>query len=593
MEEVIIMEQAVAEMEKQLKDMHMQQQRQPLIKQIKLEPNDNFDPDADDDDADRFQLTITQNEHGLSFQTSIQTASDIFSFLTKTLRCFSESSSGIPTPMHSPLFYTDRTQEQITISNQNRLIERMIYSMFLEKHETRKPQLLGWHDFEGRRQFKLRMIESYFNCLGLVNPTLCIPWFKPIFLANPDSLISTAIAAILTYTNCCHVVHLPPSMTREELAESFRQEAKQKLHEVLLEEEATVFTAATLFFLAQCALIVLEHQEARIYLHMAWQMIVELRKQYAPVQISSPLTYDMVMAESFRRTFYTIRYLNISTNSISDDFTDYTAMMQDYGLGLPTLLENEVHDVSIRNSIEMFRYLVVLHVFQTSGRVDNIKYQLFSGKLKTIKVMDVTEIENQLLQFWRALPEKFRISSSPYHYVDVERINNLENPLSIYMINLYYSFWIMVQTRMMRAPSSTDLAGANLQRLDGERAILIVSVACDALAHLSQALYYRLPCLLELHWLLIASGAMTLLQNSKNANIRDRAKENLQMTLYVIERRLQQQTSEDDNETYHSLDTAELTSSSSTSSSSESENFYFGEFKKTLYNYFDNKEQCK
>jgi hypothetical protein len=113
--------------------------------------------------------------------------------------------------------------------------------------------------------------------MGLLNPVFPKPYYFPLFLANHHVMVTSAMAAFVTYTQCRHVPAIPYPMTREMVGEVFRKEAKELLQDALFEQEPNIYTAATLMFLSQAALITLNNSEARLYMNMAWRMIVDIK----------------------------------------------------------------------------------------------------------------------------------------------------------------------------------------------------------------------------------------------------------------------------------------------------------------------------
>ncbi|KAG1242213.1 hypothetical protein G6F68_016299 [Rhizopus microsporus] len=104
-----------------------------------------------------------------------------------------------------------------------------------------------------------------------------MPHFLPLFEADLSLMVTSAIASFVTYTQCQHVPPIPYPMTREMVGEMFRKEAKELLQDALFEQEPNIYTAATLMFLSQAALITLNNSEARLYMNMAWRMIVDIK----------------------------------------------------------------------------------------------------------------------------------------------------------------------------------------------------------------------------------------------------------------------------------------------------------------------------
>ncbi|KAK4519899.1 uncharacterized protein ATC70_010143 [Mucor velutinosus] len=582
----------------------------------------------------QWQLTVSQGPQGIRFQTSIRSIADVAVFLTESLRCFTNA-----TPLRTPNYHAaDRTQQQLQVTNKMLQIEKVLHSFFKKKQQQQQQQQQHSRQLliapsqpdsaEARTAIKRQLVQSYFACAGLISPIFSKPCFLPLLEAHPNSLTATACCAFVAYSQCKHVTPMDWPVSRESFAESLRQEAKDMLEDVLFEQEPDILIAGALMLLAQCAFITLQNGEGRLYTSLCWRMTLQLKDKYVDtlrtlVPDSPHITPQQAVAESWRRLFYAARYLELNMYMIYDGLADFSSILFDSGIGLPAVLSNERGEVE--QATQVFHHVVRLHNCQMSARSDQLKYQLFAGSLSTISVHDVERLENQLISFWKSLPVEYRLCDSPLEYLQTDRIQQCENPYAIYLNQLYYAYWLTLETRLMRSPSSTDLLGANMERFDGERALLIVSVSCDSISKIFHVLYCRLPCSVELHWLLIASDAMAMLKKAANPHIKARAQKNLKMTLRVMKHRVQQtdQLGGDNNDDYNlwknmlpSSSSPEASISTSTSSSSlagseasdetmdqsssassatatelKPSNAYIKELKKTFATYFPDYEQ--
>lgn len=505
----------------------------------------------------QWQLTVSQGPQGMRFQTSIRSISDVAVFLAESLHCFTAAA-----PLRTPNYHAaDRTQQQLQVTNKMLQIEKVLHSFFKKKQQQQHSRQLliapsQQDSAVARTAIKRQLVQAYFACAGLINPIFSKPCFLPLLEAHPNSLAATACCAFVAYSQCKHVTHLDWPVSRESFAESLRQEAKEMLEDVLFEQEPDILIAGALMLLAQCALITLQNGEGRLYTSLSWRMALQLKDKYVDtlstlVPDSPHTTPQQAVAESWRRLFYAARYLELNMYMIYDGLADFSSILFDSGIGLPVVLSNERGEV--KQAIQVFHHVVRLHNCQMSTRNDQLKYQLFAGNLSTISVHDIERLENQLISFWKSLPVEYRLSDSPLEYLQTDRIQQCENPYAIYLNQLYYAYWLALETRLMRSPSSTDLLGANMERFDGERALLIVSVSCDSISKIFHVLYCRLPCSVELHWLLIASDAMAMLKKAANPHIKARAQKNLKVTLRVMKHRVQQtdQSGDDNNDDYN------------------------------------------
>lgn len=500
---------------------------------------------TNNNNSNQWQLTVSQGPQGMKFQTSIRNISDVAVFLTESLHYFTA------TPLRTPNYHAaDRTEQQLQVTNKMLQIEKVLHSFFKKKQQQQQQQgtrqLLiasSQHDTVARIHIKKQLVRAYFSCAGLINPIFSEPCFLPLLESHPNSLAATACCAFVAYSQCKHVSHLDWPVSRDSFAESLRQEAKGMLEDILFEQEPDILIAGALMLLAQCAFITLQNGEGRLYTSLTWRMALQLKDKYVDtlsrlIPNAAETTPQESVAESWRRLFYAARYLELNMYMIYDGLADFSSILFDSGIGLPIVLSNEKNDAE--QAVQVFHHVVRLHNCQMSTQNDQLKYQLFAGNLNSISIHDIGCLENQLISFWKSLPVEFQLSDSPLEYLQTDRIQQCKNPYAIYLNQLYYAYWLALESRLMRSPSSTDLLGANMERFDGERALLIVSVTCDAISKIFHVLYCRLPCAVELHWLLIASDAMAMLKKAANPRIRERAQKNLKVTLKVLKQRVQQ-----------------------------------------------------
>ncbi|KAG1471364.1 hypothetical protein G6F56_002167 [Rhizopus delemar] len=552
------MENQLAIMEEQLRFYNVQYQLRPTHEEqenvvshpnaFTMHPNAlNFtntmkSTDNNPEKANNWQLTVSGGSEGISLQTSIKSLADVSAFLTNTFQYF----NSYPLP-RTPNYHIDRSLQVLTVTNRMLSVESLLYSFFQSKKKMAEDSLvlnsIPFYDHFTRMVVKGKIIDSYYTCMGMLNPLFPKTHFYPIFRANQHAMLTSAMVAFVTYTQCRHVPVIPAPMTRELLGESFRKEAKDLLEDVLFEQEPNIYIAATLMFLSQCALMTLNNSEARLYMNMAWRMILELKPRHvhvlAEITPDTPFSVERVEAETWRRLFYVIRYLELSLYVLYDGLYDYSSILFDSGIGYPTVLSIEKTAQDTIDSVEAFREVVRVNDCQLTRKDDEIRYRLFTGKLDNVSVHELQRLESQLCDFWKSLPPSFQLSDSPFDYLQMDRIQQCDNPYAIYLHQVYYSYWLALETRLMEEPSATDLEGTNMDRYDGDRALLLVSICSDAMSKIFHILFRKLPCNVEMHWMLIAADAMGRLKKSANPGISARASINLQQTLAVLKRRVQ------------------------------------------------------
>ncbi|ORY94605.1 hypothetical protein BCR43DRAFT_326194 [Syncephalastrum racemosum] len=596
--QVRLMEEQVEAMEEQLMALHVgqqqqqqqQQRQQPLyygpqeppmyIKEEQIDDNNNSndndndyeDEDEDEDDeqqyetvmmqqrkrrrpdnnfessnnkemispehAQQWQLTVSRGRAGgLQLSTSIQNMEDMQMFLYDALGYFRDSS-----PTRPPLYHVDRRVNSLTVTNKILRIEEIIRNFFASQtsqqpqKDAPTPLLLDPCESHLRQH----LIDAYFTCNGSLYPTLVRPYFHPYLRANPDCMLACAMCAFVAYSSCQHAnLSTLTTMPRRELAESCRRRARSLLQDELFESEPTVETVATLMFLTQTSLILLRNSEGRTYISMAWRIATQLRDHYLEQLHNVNPGSAPPEAESWRRLFYMVRYLEVNMHIIYDGRASISPVLLHEDIGYPVVLDCEKDDPELSSAVQVFYHIIRLNDCHLSTKVDEIGYRLLAGSLETVLCSDIEYLENQMFGFWQSLPPKYRLSDSPMDYVQLDRVQQCTDPHVLYLNKLYYSYWLALETRVMQAPSQTNLVGASFSRLDGERALVIVSICSDAVAKIFRFLHWRLPCVIELHWILITSDAMKMLRDAANPQIRERAKKNLRCALKVLKEQLQ------------------------------------------------------
>ncbi|KAI9255563.1 hypothetical protein BY458DRAFT_461683 [Sporodiniella umbellata] len=533
------LEDELVQLENQLRDLHFDLELEPGQESDYEEGSTNSRRLVPANSSENWQLTVTYGPKGTSLQTTIRDIKDVGSFMAETYRFFSPSYN----PFRTPNYYADRSQENIPITIPILQIECVLYSFMQQKTKLSLTTIPSACDDFTRNQLKQQLVWCYFECPGLLNPIFPRAHYMPMFLDHLDSMLTNALVSFSAFNLCQHLHHLqiPFPLTKESLADSFRFKAKEQLEEILFEHDSDLFTAATLFFLSQSALIALENTEARIYMNMAWRMILQLKPRYAHAlggDHDRLQTVARIEAECWRRLLYSIRYLELSLYAVYDGLDDFASILFDTGVGYPTALWIERGTVQ-ENAVEALHEFVRMQDCKFCPEDDNIKLKLSIGRLGVLSVYDLQRLETQLYDFWKGLPPHFRLSDSPLELLSVDRIRQCPNLYAIHLSQIYYVQWLSLEIRVMQAPKSTTLDGVNLERYDGERSLLLVSICTDALSKIFTYLYSKLPCIVELHWLLVAADAMNLLKQCANPEIRARAIQGLHATMAIIRNRTQ------------------------------------------------------
>ncbi|KAI9484841.1 hypothetical protein BDB00DRAFT_853207 [Zychaea mexicana] len=557
LDQVQLLEEEVAAMEMQLRSLNVeaqlrqqQQKQQPDDEQYEQHHRDEHGrSDKKRQRRDSWQLTLAHSTSGLQLQTSIKSVADVATFLKSTIGYF--------TPYRSPNYFVNRQQQFLVVTNKMLNMEQLFRVIFAKKMNQGMmlefPRIYQ-HSYNDPNDTilstKLHFLDTYFDCNGYTLPIFVRPYYHPYLRSRPNAMLTSAIAAFAGFNQCQHI-HQDYQSTRREMAEIFRQEARTLVEDAMFEQEPNMELVGALLLLGQTYLILLRNSEGRIYISMAWRIAMQLRDKYLAVlhdqeqqqqqeqQIASETTNESVSgpraeAESWRRMFYMVRYLEINMHIVYDGRDSVSPTLLHDDIGYPTALPCERSDPSLNEAVQLYRHIVRINDCHISTRVDETGYRLMLGSMDQVPSSDIEYLENQMFGFWRSLPDHYHLSHAAMEYIAIERVQQCQNPNVLYLNMLYYSYWLALETRLMQSPARTDLVGATFDRVDGERALVIVSICCDALAKIFQELNYRLPCVMELHWVLIACDAMKELRASPNNQIRIRAEENMRITLRIL-----------------------------------------------------------
>ncbi|KAG0165031.1 hypothetical protein DFQ28_009309 [Apophysomyces sp. BC1034] len=484
----------------------------------------------------RWSLVLSRKKDGLRLDTSIRTTSDIMIFLNEAIGQL--AAADVP---RTPLYHTNRIDQSLQVVIPILPIELMLRQMFREAIAAR--QFGSNDDFGGDQSvtyLKAQFINMYFNCLYLVHPIIVRSLFQPYLNRNLNSMLATALAAAVAYSQCQHINLAGFPFTRQELGTHLRKQARAQLETVLF-DEPTLLSLATLWYLLECSFLTLENKQARTYTTIGWRMAVLLKDTYMPILICPERhSVDQVAeAESWRRIFYRLRYCEICMEMIYNGHVDFTMVLQSHtGVGYPILLPCEAQDEKTRQASLTFRFGVELMLLpETPSDVGQAakmtRHRMDMGVLEKTPTSHIEHIEMELAKLWVEQLQHHRISDGLTEYIRLDRVREVSS--EVIRMNLYfYLTWMTMEIRIMEPPSNTDLSGASFNRLDGDRALILVSVCCDALTHLFQMLHYRMPCAVELHWLIVTVDVLGRLTACGNAAIRSRAVLNLQIASIVL-----------------------------------------------------------
>ncbi|CAO3620485.1 unnamed protein product [Mucor hiemalis] len=496
-------------------------------------------------DNNEWGLTITSKENGtLYVQTTIRSLSDLSRFVTEAFTVFKFSFNLATTPS------TAGGNQLIPVTNKTLKVENVVRNLvstlgqptstfddrrchFIAKSLIQSSQL--------RTRLKQTIIKEFFNCFGYVNPILTPSYFYPRLMSDANSLIATAIVAMTVFSKCQHINMTAYPFTRNQFAESCRLEAKYMLEDTLFESEASLELCIALWALGTSSTLASKGKESRLQSSLCWNTVVQLKSSllHQPIQTAE----DSIRLETLKRLFYTVRYNEINFRIIYDNSKEFEAIAYHSNIGLPSPLPCEASDEGFLTSVYCYRYIGQLSTNNTGSRSD-FDYEvsalrLFAGVLDEIPSKHIQYLENATIHIWNNIPSNLRLGNKPFEYIQCEAINNCQNACVLRVNLLFNIYWMSLESRLMHAPQETDLKGAALGRIDGERALVIASICADNCTKLFQALAKLSPCIIKLHWLTMCIEVLQRLTNCPNDSISSRAQTNLHLLIHVLRHQLE------------------------------------------------------
>ncbi|KAI8350592.1 hypothetical protein EDC96DRAFT_519337 [Choanephora cucurbitarum] len=526
------------------------------LSQLKMTASNQSKPTTEEEDyhiktlpassKTQWALTISNSRHGIQLQSNIRSMTDLASFLEEAFNVFIKEGKF---SISHPISELDGKQT-LPLTFQSLEYEGIFRPLFSAANTPRTTQdsdislelpLVGLgHRLDQQiRSLKQAMIRIYFNCYGLVNPFLIHSYFYPILCEDPDSLMATTIVSMVAHLPCIHVDMSGFPFTRAQFADACRTRAKRMLEETLFESEPALETCISLYILIFSSLHSLKNIEGRFQSSICWQMMVQLRFTYLD-KSKIKTTEDMIKAECYKRLYYLVRYIEFTLHMIYDNAKDFSHVTQNMGVGLPTVLPCEMMDDRLVNAVLSFQTVGRLIVCLGSGFNESERGAtlLMVGVVERIPSHTIRHLEKILLELWETTPPRVRLGYGPYRLIDPASVEACTDPCILRCNLNYYLYWIMLHTKLMEEPQGTDLTGAAFGRIDGDRALIIVSICSDALARIFKVINAVSPCTIEYHWMTLCVDVLRLLTASANIPIRKRAEENLAMLSSVVKDKL-------------------------------------------------------
>ncbi|KAI8060566.1 hypothetical protein BC940DRAFT_323160 [Gongronella butleri] len=427
---------------------------------------------------------------------------------------------------------------------------------------------------------RTRLIDLYFECPNMHSALLIPALFQPFLHSHPDHMLTWAVIAFTALGPCQHTIffqHLP--WNRQEFGYYCMLQARMQIRDGAFDgdDQLTHITLeavtwlATAHFLVQAGLFAQQNSMAAKISHASWRLAVHLKesamptlKKYQcnksemlhlffndpnhphhhdpfengllithciPVDPRPHTYFDLYLVETWRRFYYHIRQLELTMPIYNPGHV--TSRIGDAGqhmidVGLPQVMPCEWTRETWREAALSVHYVVKFTNTVASafgGDVVMLSFKLYAGLVNDVPVSQLALLERRYIDYWHALPVQFRVSDSPYEYLQMDRIQQfphahiLRNHISIYVS------WLATMVRFVKPPSTVDLTAVSFDRMDHNRAALVVAISCDAVVKIYQVLYYRRPCTVEFEWLTLCLEGALLLFHARDPAIRARARQ--------------------------------------------------------------------
>ncbi|KAI7855266.1 hypothetical protein BDC45DRAFT_112830 [Circinella umbellata] len=551
---------------------------------------------------DFWSLVINRSIHGdLSLHTSVQNVGELKMFLEETWPRFAAATTSTPniTRMFIPSAHTGQGQGSLTITYRMFGVEKIffnlmrfgpsgssnipggmdsvttamaaaalaaavtssssttIYPSYEATHHSNNSAILTRRIDDEDPAFvfvKHNLINVFFGCEGYLSPSIVRTHFLDYLHNNPNSMLANAMVAYVACGMCRHVrlVNLP--FTRQELGATCMAKARRQLEDALFDDDdqeekergPTIEKMITMWLLSTASIMNLRNKEARTLTSMAWNMGIQLKDTYLPIirQLDDPIKADkldsvtVAKAETWRRLFYILRYLELTMYMVYDGLGDFSSIVTHSKVGYPKILPEEQINPMLNKAVEIFRYLITLSTLPSgcdvSTRQEIIGQRLMAATIDKVSCEDINFIEGRLIHFWHSLPREYVLGSSPIGLLDDIIVQHCTDPHILFLNKMYYIYWFVMSSRFMADPAKADMSNASLGRMDNERALLVVSLATDAITKITVALYTHMPCAVELHWLAIVADMIRNLTTCTQPEIKARAERNLASTLSIL-----------------------------------------------------------
>lgn len=483
--------------------------------------------------SEKWGLTIKSDNDGIHVETSIQSVQDLSSFLNHVSSTFSFRQSIYREFVFNQTSPGDRF---LSVKMDNANAENIFRQFFKNKNTSSSSpsppfQIQYTSKSDRQRKFEFismlrsQLVDLFFTCQHYISPIFVYHYHYPFLAANPDSLLSTAIAAFVAYSPCIHIP-LPkyPLLSRFQFAEYCRAETREKLQDRLF--TPNIYTCVALYFLSFASLFALKGSEARLHSSLCWIMVNQLQHQTKE--------FNDIELEVWKRLYHAERYLEFNMAMLYDGSKDLSNMTALKSVGVPKPLDK----VDDRITVLCFQSLTRL--LTNASKIDSefeiMGLRLMAGVIDVIPSNYIQVLEKSLLELWDSVPPEIQLGHGPYNWMD--SVENCQHVAILRFNSSYYIYWMNFQSRLMKPPNKTDLKGTMLGRIDEDRALLIVSICSDALTKIFEQLAAVSPCAIELHWLTMVVDMLNRLSTSLNRAVQKRAKQNAAVLVQVLRTKL-------------------------------------------------------
>ncbi|ORY93337.1 hypothetical protein BCR43DRAFT_496745 [Syncephalastrum racemosum] len=481
-------------------------------------------------------FVVSRRAKMLRVQAQVHNLAELIGFLQQLVQRF------VDYPMRTPTYFNSFADEHTLSANTLFKSEYMRRYLIYDAWRTCMPPLalptptVDDDTLDSRRDLiKESLVDTYFSCQHYLQPLLVRSYYLPRLKADLNSMLTNALAAWTSMSECNHITLFESPEERRTFAEQCYVRAVSQLRDDLFDQdEHSIDTVLTLWFLGRHAAATSRRSKNRAFISMAWRLVSQLQHKYSYLHEENDYE-KRVLHELWKRSACHMRLLfNVTLDSL-DTLQQFKPIVVPVTTGFPSPLPCEEPDARLKHAVQVMGYQECLNVIP-GGRPmaadeDEIHQRLLSLSKGSVRCKDIKILESQLLDFWYHWPAEYHLADGPIAYLDPARLENHRTDACTLHLNLrYYMGWLLMEGRLIEFPALPDLSGASLDGpIDSARATLIVSVCCDAMSKIVAVLRHEFPCMQTHTWETLIMHLNAFLLVCSSDRIRETANDNIRI----------------------------------------------------------------